>query len=272
FDFFDTEPDITDKQGAAPLSLAGPPAVRFEHVHFAYPTIRPVVVLEDIDFLVPPGSKIVLVGESGGGKSTLMSLLPRFYDVQQGRVLLNGQDVRDVTVRSLRQAIAVVPQESVLFSGTIGENILYGRRDAKERDVRAAAQAANAEEFILAMDDAYETVVGERGVGLSGGQIQRIAIARAFLKDPAVLIMDEPTSNLDATSESLVMAALDRLAKGRTTFIIAHRLSLARDADRIMVLEKGRIVESGRHDELLERRSFYYNLWQRQVGEAPQDQ
>jgi len=269
FDFFDTEPDITDRPGAQPLALQQVPAVRFEHVLFSYPTDRPVVVLKDIDLEVPPGSKVVLVGESGGGKSTLMSLLPRFYDVQAGRILLDGTDIRDVKVRSLRRAIAVVPQEPVLFSGTIRENIHYGRRNADEADVLAAANAANAEPFILELESGYDSMLGERGVGLSGGQIQRIAIARAFLKDPAILIMDEPTSNLDATSESLVMEALDRLAKGRTTFIIAHRLSLARDADTIVVLDQGRIVETGAHDELLQRRGFYYALWQRQIGAAP---
>lgn len=267
FEFFDTDPDIKDSPGAKPLELSAPPTVRFQHVCFSYPTEKPVVVLEDIDFEIPPGSKIVLVGPSGGGKSTMMSLVPRFYDVQRGKVTINGKDIREVTVQSLREAIGVVPQEPVLFSGTIRENIRYGRRDASEEDIYAAARAANAEEFIQALENGYETIVGERGVGLSGGQVQRVAIARAFLRDPAVLIMDEPTSNLDATSESLVMAALDRLAKGRTTFIIAHRLSVARDADRIFVIKDGRIVESGRHEELLDQCGAYWTLWQRQIGE-----
>jgi len=268
FDFFDTEPDITDRLDAGPLQLDGAPAVRFEGVSFCYPADRPVVVLREIDFEAPPGAKVVLVGPSGGGKSTLMSLLPRFYDVMAGRVLVGGQDVRDVWLRSLRRAIAVVPQEPVLFSGTIRENIQYGRQDATFEEIRAAARAANAEQFILETDDGYDTEVGERGVGLSGGQVQRVAIARAFLKQPAVLIMDEPTSNLDATSEHLVMEALDRLAEGRTTFIIAHRLSVARDADRIIVLDKGRLVEQGRHEELLRLRGAYARLWDRQVGLA----
>ncbi|KKK84352.1 hypothetical protein LCGC14_2784220, partial [marine sediment metagenome] len=268
FDFFDTEPDIRDKPDAEALVLVTAPAVRFERVSFSYPTDKPAVVLKEIDFEVPAGTRAVLVGESGAGKSTLMSLLPRFYDVQAGRVLIDGRDVRDVKVRSLRKAIAVVPQEPVLFSGTIRENIHYGRPKATEQEVRAAAVAANAEEFILQTENGYDTVIGERGVGLSGGQIQRIAIARAFLKDPSVLIMDEPTSNLDATSEELVMSALGRLARGRTTFIIAHRLSLARDADMIIAIDQGRVVEMGTHDELLAAGGVYAGLWRRQIGGA----
>ena len=266
FDFFDTTPDIQDAPNARDLKLDAAPTVRFEHVSFAYPTDDPVVVLKDVDFEVPPGSKVVLVGPSGAGKSTLLSLLPRFYDAQTGRILLNGQDIRELKVRSLRKAIAVVPQEPVLFSGTIWENILYGRPDATPEEVREAARAANAEEFILQAEDGYLTIVGERGVGLSGGQIQRIAIARAFLKDPAILIMDEPTSNLDAASEELVMSAVNRLARGRTTFIIAHRLSVARDADIIIVFDGGRVVETGTHSELLRRGGLYASLWNRQVG------
>jgi len=265
FEFFDSEPDIKDAPGATVLNVRCP-EVRYENVSFAYPRENPVIVLRNINLVAPPGSRIALVGESGSGKSTLLSLLPRFYDVQEGRVLIDGRDIRSVTLRSLRQAIGIVPQEPVLFSGTIRENVRYGRRDATEEEIRAAARAANAEEFILELPDGYDTVVGERGVGLSGGQIQRIAIARAFLRDPAILILDEATSNLDATSEALVLDAIERLAKGRTTFIIAHRLSTARQADLICVLKDGQIVERGKHEELLALNGEYAMLWERQMG------
>lgn len=268
FEFFDTVPDIQDQPRAEPLALKDPPTVTFDHVGFSYPTDDPAAVLDDICFEARPGSKVVLVGESGAGKSTILSLLPRFYDVGEGRILLNGRDVRDVTLRSLREAISIVPQEPVLFSGTLLENIQYGRRGASFEEVREAARNANAEEFILEMRDGYDSVVGERGVGLSGGQVQRIAIARAFLKNPQVLIMDEPTSNLDATSEALVLAATSRLSEGRTTFIIAHRLSVAREADLIVAMKDGKIVETGTHRELLQARGVYYTLWRRQVGDS----
>ena len=265
-DFFDTERDITNNPGATALKVRRPPAVRLEHVRFAYPSDEPVVVLDDVSFEVNPGWRVVLVGESGAGKSTLLSLLPRFYDVQGGAIHIDEQDIRNVKVRSLRRQIGIVPQEPVLFTGTIEENILYGKQGASRQEVEQAARDANAHDFILEQPDGYQTVVGERGVGLSGGQVQRLAIARAFLKDPAILIMDEATSNLDATSEALVLEALDRLAHGRTTFIIAHRLSVARDADRIIALADGRVVEMGTHDELLEHNGLYATLYHRQVN------
>jgi len=265
FEFLDTDPAIRDRPGTRRLAAKHPPRVEFSHVHFSYPSESPVAVLEDISFVAQPGWRVVLVGESGAGKSTLMNILPRFYDVQQGQILIDGQEVRAVTLRSLRRVIGIVPQEPVLFTGTIWENILYGRRDAPEADVRAAARAANADAFIQELPNGYETIVGERGVGLSGGQIQRIAIARAFLKDPAILIMDEATSNLDAVSEAQVLDALDRLAVGRTTFIIAHRLSVAREADMILVLQAGHIAESGTHEALLARNGIYHELWERQM-------
>ena len=224
-----------------------------------------MITLDDINLEVQPGWRVVLVGESGAGKSTLMNILPRFYDIQQGRILIDGQDIRQATLNSLRRAIGIVPQEPVLFTGTIWENILYGRRDAPREQVSAAAALANADEFISALPDGYDTIVGERGVGLSGGQIQRIAIARAFLKDAPLLILDEATSNLDALSEAQVLQALDRLAAGRTTFIIAHRLSVARQADLIVVLQAGKIVEQGTHDTLLAAGGVYHGLWQRQM-------
>jgi len=265
FEFFDTVPAIQDAAGAKRLAARRPPAVTFEQVSFNYPSANPVAVLNDISLEVKPGWRVVLVGESGAGKSTLMNVLPRFYDIQRGRILIDGQDIRAVTMRSLRQAIGIVPQEPALFTGTIWENILYGRRDAPEEEVRAAARAANADEFIQQLPQGYETIVGERGIGLSGGQIQRIAIARAFLKDPKILIMDEATSNLDALSEALVLQALDRLAHGRTTFIIAHRLSVAREADLIVALHAGRIAEAGTHPELLAAGGLYAALWERQM-------
>jgi subfamily B ATP-binding cassette protein MsbA len=268
FQFLDTEPDIVDKGHEHPLRLDGAPPVQFDRVSFAYPTDDPAVVLDDVTFEVAPGSKVVLVGESGAGKSTLMSLIPRFYDVQHGRILINDQDIRDVTIDSLRKATGIVPQEPVLFTGTVRENIQYGWRDADEASIHQAAQMANAATFIETLPHGYDTLVGERGVGLSGGQIQRVAIARAFLKDPPLLIMDEPTSSLDATSEALVMDALARLTSGRTTFVIAHRLSLARDADQIVTLDRGQVAEVGTHDQLLARGGLYADLWQRQVGQT----
>jgi subfamily B ATP-binding cassette protein MsbA len=266
FEFFDTEPKVQDASDAVPLELQQAPAVRFENVCFSYPVDKPQIVLKNLSFEVAPGSRVALVGASGGGKTTTLSLLPRFYDVQGGRILVNGREIRDVTVRSLRKTIGIVPQEPVLFSGTIRQNILYGRRGANENEMLHAATAANAHDFIMEQESGYDTIVGERGVGLSGGQIQRIAIARAFLKDPAILIMDEPTSNLDAVSESLILEAIDRLAEGRTTFVVAHRLSVARSADMVLVMEGGRLVETGTHQELLDRGGIYHDLWRRQVG------
>lgn len=264
-EFFDTVPIIQDEEGSQELKVTRPTGVKFEEVFFRYPDEDRKWILKDVDFEVPPGSRVVLVGGSGSGKSTLMNLLSRFYKPEIGRILIDGQDVQNVTTQSLRQNIGIVPQQPVLFRGTVRENILYGRRNATEEELFAAAKAANAEQFILQLPDSYDTVVGERGVGLSGGQVQRIAIARAFLKDPALLILDEATSNLDANSEALVLDALERLSTGRTTFIIAHRLSVARTADLIVAMQKGRIVEMGTHDELLNLQGYYAELWEQQM-------
>ena len=268
FEFMDTEPKIQDSPNATPLELNGAPRVRFEGVNFSYPVEKPQIVLKDLSFEIAAGSRVALIGPSGGGKTTTLSLLPRFYDVQGGRIFIGDRELRDVTVCSLRQAIGIVPQEPVLFSGTIRQNILYGRQGASENEMLHAATAANAHDFIMEQESGYDTVVGERGVGLSGGQIQRIAIARAFLKNPPILIMDEPTSNLDAVSESLILEAIDRLAEGRTTFVVAHRLSMARSADVILAMDGGRLVEMGNHDELLAADGMYADLWRRQVGDV----
>jgi subfamily B ATP-binding cassette protein MsbA len=223
--------------------------------------------LEGVDLEVGPGEVVALVGPSGGGKTTLVSLLPRFWDVTRGHVRLDGHDVRSLRLADLRSAIGVVPQEPALFSGTIRENIAYARPGASAAEVEDAARAAHAHEFVERFPLGYDTVVGERGIKLSGGQRQRVAIARAILKDPAVLVLDEATSNLDTESERLIEDALGRLLVGRTTLIIAHRLSTVRRADRLVALDRGRIVEEGTHTELLARGGLYARLYQRQFRE-----
>ena len=228
----------------------------------------PVVpyILKGIDLHIRAGERVALVGPSGSGKTTLVSLLPRLYDVQEGQILIDGVDVRDYTLKALRGAIGVVQQDAFLFSGSIRDNILYGRPDASNADVIAAAKAANADSFISAMPGGYDSVLGERGVNLSGGQRQRLSIARAILKNPRILILDEATSALDSESEALVQQALDRLMQGRTSLIIAHRLSTVRNADRILAIEDGRIVEAGPHDELLAKNGLYARLVKQQFG------
>jgi subfamily B ATP-binding cassette protein MsbA len=225
-------------------------------------------VLRDIDLTVAPGEVVALVGPSGAGKTTLVSLLPRFWDVREGRILLDGVNIRDLRLAELRGAIGLVPQEPALFSGTVRENIAYGRPSATQEAIEAAARAAHAHEFVERLSEGYDTLVGERGVKLSGGQRQRIAIARALLKDPAVLILDEATSSLDNESERLIEDAMERLLAGRTTLIIAHRLSTVRRADRLVVLDHGRIVEEGSHAELLARGGLYARLYQHQFREG----
>ncbi len=250
--------EIADRENATPLvDVQG--SVQFDNVSFRYAE-NGKTVLSHIDLSVRPGENIALVGPSGGGKTTLCNLIPRFYEAVEGKILIDGQDVRDVTLESLRRNIGVVQQDVYLFSGTVGENILYGRPEATQEEVQEAAKAAGAHEFIVALPNGYDTYVGERGVKLSGGQKQRIAIARLFLKNPPILILDEATSALDNESERLVQASLDRLAKGRTTFTIAHRLTTVRGADRILVLTENGIEESGTHTALLEKNGIYAKL------------
>ena len=255
------EPEVKDRPDSRPLALNGA-EVRFEAVSFGYDPRRPV--LHDVDFTVAAGHTLALVGSSGAGKSTVVRLLFRFYDVSAGAVLIDGQDLREVTQESLRAAIGLVPQDTVLFNDTIRANIAYGRPGAAQAEIEAAAQAAQIHDFVERLPDGYDTVVGERGLKLSGGEKQRVAIARMVLKDPPILIFDEATSALDSGTERLIQAALKRLSTGRTTLIIAHRLSTVVDADRILVLEHGRVVEHGRHHQLLARGGHYAKMWERQ--------
>jgi len=242
--------------------------VRFEGVRFRYGDRGDEWVLEDIDLLARPGEVVALVGPSGAGKSTLVTLISRFYDPVEGRIALDGVDLRDLDPRALRAHVGVVPQETLLFSGTVADNVRYGRPGASDAEVEAAAAAANADAFVREFPDGYATIVGERGLMLSGGQRQRIAIARALLKDPRILVLDEATSSLDSESEALVQAALDHLMRGRTTFVIAHRLSTVLNADRIVVIDRGRIVQVGRHAELLAKGGLYADLYERQFRDA----
>ena len=259
FEILDTPVDIQDAPGAVPLQ-PGPGAIRFEHVSFEYPDDHNKV-LRNVSIDIPAGQRLALVGPSGGGKTTLCNLIPRFYDVTAGKIFIDGQDIRKVTLESLRAAIGVVQQDVYLFSGTVAENIAYGRPGATREEIAAAARLAGAEKFILALKDGYDTYVGERGVKLSGGQKQRISIARVFLKNPPILILDEATSALDNESEILVGQSLEKLAHGRTTLTIAHRLTTIKDYDRILVLGEEGILEDGAHDELLAKQGVYYRLW-----------
>lgn len=264
FAVIDTVPEIRDPAEPKPLP-AGTGAVAFEGISFAYPARKGQPVLTDVSLTIAPGEVIALVGPSGAGKSTILSLLYRFYDVDAGRVLFEGVDVRELALDDLRRSLAMVAQEPVLFSGSIRDNIAYGRPGATREQIEQAARDANAHDFITGFPDGYDTMIGERGTKLSGGQKQRVALARAIIANPRVLILDEATSNLDAESEAAVQGALARLMEGRTTLIVAHRLSTVRDADRIVVIEGARIVESGRHEELMQKRGTYHRLVEHQL-------
>lgn len=257
FKLLDTEPEIKDAPNARQIQRAQG-HIRFEEVCFEYDG-RPET-LKNISFEVKPGQVVAVVGQTGAGKTTLISLLPRFYDPQQGRIYLDDNDIQELAVKSLREQISLVLQEPLLFSGTIAENIRYGRLEASMEEVMAAATAANAHDFIMRLPQQYETSIGERGAQLSGGERQRISVARAFLKDAPILILDEPTSAIDSKTEAIILDALDRLMIGRTTFMIAHRLSTIHHADLILVIDHGQLVEQGMHDELVRRDGLYKQL------------
>jgi len=262
FDLLDTDPEIKD----APHAVAIPRArgeLTFENVCFGYKE-RPNT-LKNVSFSTRQGEIVAIVGPTGAGKTTLMSLIPRFYDAISGRILLDGQDIRDITLQSLRDQVSIVLQEPLLFSGSIAENIRYGRLEASLEEIMEAARGANAHDFIMALPKQYDTEIGERGAQLSGGERQRIAVARAFLKNAPILILDEPTSSIDSKTEAVILDALDRLMVGRTTFLVAHRLSTIRNADKILVLRSGELIEQGTHDELLAKGGLYRQLYEMQT-------
>ncbi len=261
FDVLSKETEVADKPGAPPLVVKDG-AIRFEDVKFHYNPDR--AILKGISFEVPAGRTVAIVGPSGAGKSTISRLMFRFYDVTGGRITIDGQDIAAVQQKSLRDQIGMVPQDTVLFNDTVRYNIGYGRWDASQKELEEAAALAQIDAFIKTLPDGYETQVGERGLKLSGGEKQRVAIARTILKGPPILVLDEATSALDSYTEKEIQDALDRVSKGRTTIVIAHRLSTVINADEIIVIDKGVIVERGRHEQLLELGGVYAGMWRRQ--------
>jgi subfamily B ATP-binding cassette protein MsbA len=267
FEFLDIKPEITDHPLSRKFAVRRG-AVQFDRVSFSYPTRNGAPgreVLTELNLNVPGGSRVALVGRSGAGKTTLANLIPRFYDVSSGRVLIDGKDVRHYTLKSLRQSVSLVAQDALLFSASIRDNLLYARPDASEEMLWRALELANMREFVEAAPSGIDTVIGERGVKISGGQRQRLALARAFLKDSKVVILDEATSAVDSESENLIHEAMERLMEGRTVFLIAHRLRSAIDADLIVVLDDGNIIETGGHAELLSRGGTYAHLLKEQI-------
>ncbi|UCG72591.1 MAG: ATP-binding cassette domain-containing protein [Chromatiales bacterium] len=267
-ELLDTEPDIRAPEAPVALPPVREGSIRFDSVSFHYPSRPETQALDDVSFEVAPGEKVALVGPSGAGKSTAFQLLMRFYNLQSGRILVDGVDIAQADPQVVRERIGIVPQETVIFGATARENIRFGRPDATDAEIEAAAKAAAAHEFITEMPEGYDTFLGERGTRLSGGQKQRIAIARAILRDPPILLLDEATSSLDAQSERLVQEALEYLEKDRTTLVIAHRLATVLKADRILVMDQGRIVAAGRHEELVRKDPLYARLAELQFGEA----
>jgi ABC-type multidrug transport system fused ATPase/permease subunit len=264
FELLDAPESVQDARDARPLVIPpGQSRVEFRKVSFAY-NAQPI--LREVSFVVEPGQMVALVGPSGAGKTTILNLIPRFWDVTEGAVLVAGQDIRHVTQESLRRHLGIVLQETFLFNGTILDNIRYGRADATPAEVEEAARAANAHDFITELPNRYETEIGERGIRLSGGQRQRLSIARAFLANPEILILDEPTSSVEPESEAIITQALERLMRGRTTFVTSHRFSLVRGADKILVFEEGRLVEEGTHAKLIAQAGLYAQMYGMQMG------